>query len=198
MNDWNYNLAEEALQPVSQAPAEARAVFIRKTYVHLLFAVLAFVGLETLMQMTSAAEFMTNAIMGSGNVGLIVFMLMFIGASWIANSWARSAVSLQKQYMGLSLYVVAEVVIFAPLLFFANTHYEGGHSGCCHFHHDSLRRTHRCGLSHRQEFFVSWRYSWRGHDRSNWLFSDVNALWFSSANALYLLDDSVGLWVYSL
>ena len=56
---------------------------------------------------------------------LIVFMLMFIGASWIANSWARSAVSLQKQYMGLSLYVVAEVVIFAPLLFFANTHYEG-------------------------------------------------------------------------
>jgi FtsH-binding integral membrane protein len=40
--------------------------------------------------------------------------------SWIAESWARSAVSPGMQYLGLSLYVVAEAVIFVPLLWIAN------------------------------------------------------------------------------
>ncbi|HAI13973.1 MAG TPA: permease [Phycisphaerales bacterium] len=125
MNDWNLNLAEEALVPAAQAPAQARAIFIRKTYVHLLFAVLAFVGLETLVQMTPAAQMMTQTILGAGRFGYLIFILMFVGVSWVANSWARSAVSLSRQYMGLSLYVLAEVVVFAPLLFIANVYYEG-------------------------------------------------------------------------
>ena len=37
----------------------------------------------------------------------------------IANNWARSAVSPAKQYLGLSLYVVAEAIIFVPILFIA-------------------------------------------------------------------------------
>jgi FtsH-binding integral membrane protein len=126
MSDWNsYNLAEESLQPVSASPAAARATFIRKTYVHLLFAVLAFIGLETLLQMTPAAEVMTRSILGAGRFGWLLFMVMFVGVSWIANSWALSAVSLSKQYMGLSLYVLAEVVVFAPLLFIASQYHPG-------------------------------------------------------------------------
>ena len=39
--------------------------------------------------------------------------------SYIANSWANSATSLTTQYLGLGLYVVAEAVIFVPLLYVA-------------------------------------------------------------------------------
>ncbi len=124
-NNWDMNLSEEALQPVSQAPAQARATFIRKTYVHLLFAVLAFVGLETLLQMTPAAQMMTQSIMGAGRFGWLIVMVLFVGVSWMADSWARNSVSLGKQYMGLGLYVLAQVLIFAPMLFIANEYHPG-------------------------------------------------------------------------
>jgi FtsH-binding integral membrane protein len=39
--------------------------------------------------------------------------------SWVADNWARSSTSLGRQYAGLSLYVVAEAVIFLPMLYIA-------------------------------------------------------------------------------
>ena len=47
---------------------------------------------------------------------MVLFMLMFMVASWLANSWANSSTSRTMQYAGLGLYVVAEAIIFAPLL----------------------------------------------------------------------------------
>ncbi len=49
----------------------------------------------------------------------MVVLGAFMVVSWIANSWAQSSTSLSKQYAGLSLYVVAEAVIFLPLLYIA-------------------------------------------------------------------------------
>jgi hypothetical protein len=37
----------------------------------------------------------------------------------VADGWARSAISLSKQYMGLGLYVFAQAFIFVPMLFIA-------------------------------------------------------------------------------
>jgi FtsH-binding integral membrane protein len=49
-----------------------------------------------------------------------LFMLGgFMLVSWVADSWARSTTSLAMQYAGLFLYVLAEAVIFVPLLAFA-------------------------------------------------------------------------------
>ena len=45
---------------------------------------------------------------------------MFV--SWIAEKWAMSDVSKKQQYMGLGLYVVAEAILFLPLLYIA-AHY---------------------------------------------------------------------------
>ena len=47
-------------------------------------------------------------------------MGMFIVVSIVASNWAVSAVSPATQYAGLGLYVVAESIIFAPLLLIAN------------------------------------------------------------------------------
>jgi FtsH-binding integral membrane protein len=49
----------------------------------------------------------------------IVVMVGFVGVSWLANSWAQSSVSQAWQYAGLLLYVVAEAILFVPLLYIA-------------------------------------------------------------------------------
>jgi hypothetical protein len=43
----------------------------------------------------------------------------FFGVSMLANHWAHSGASVSTQYMGLGLYVIAEAVIFLPLMYMA-------------------------------------------------------------------------------
>ncbi len=108
----------------AQAPTTERATFIRKTYAHLLGAVLAFIGIEVALFQTGAAEKLFDLMRGDGRsmVGMLVVIFGFMAVSWIANSWARSTTSSAMQYAGLSLYVVAEAFLFAPMLYFA-AHY---------------------------------------------------------------------------
>jgi FtsH-binding integral membrane protein len=103
----------------AEADVDERAGFIRQTYLHLLGAVMAFVAIEAVLLNTPLAERMMDALRGGGKFGVLVLLGAFIGASWLANSWAQSATSVSKQYMGLALYVVAEAIIFLPLLYFA-------------------------------------------------------------------------------
>lgn len=100
-----------------RASAGARAAFIRRTYVHLALAVLAFAGIETFLLSLPLAEQLT-AVMTNGMAWLVV-LLAFIAVSYIAERWAHSATSMGMQYLGLSVYVVAEAVIFLPLLYVA-------------------------------------------------------------------------------
>jgi FtsH-binding integral membrane protein len=45
----------------------------------------------------------------------------FMLVSFVADRWASNSTSLGMQYLGLTLYVVAEAVIFLPLLLMATT-----------------------------------------------------------------------------
>jgi len=103
----------------ADAPATERATFIRQTYLHLLIAVLAFMGLETALLNSSLAEPMPPLALGNGRIGWLVVIAAFVGVSWLANSWASSSTSVGMQYLGLALYVVAQAFIFVPLLFMA-------------------------------------------------------------------------------
>jgi FtsH-binding integral membrane protein len=105
----------------AQARQDARATFIRRTYAHLAGAVLAFIGVEALL-LNSVDQQTLARLFGNGPMGLLLVLLAFWGASWIAQVWARSETSVALQYAGLGLYIVAEAVIFLPLLFIA-THY---------------------------------------------------------------------------
>jgi hypothetical protein len=42
-----------------------------------------------------------------------------MGVSYIADNWAHSAISKEMQYAGLGLFVVAEAIVFMPLLYIA-------------------------------------------------------------------------------
>jgi len=91
--------------------------------VHLFGAILLFVALEaaifTLVPMETLHGLMQ--MLFASRFGWLVVLLGFMGISWLANSWATSDVSRGMQYAGLGLYVVAEAVIFVPLLYVANT-----------------------------------------------------------------------------
>jgi FtsH-binding integral membrane protein len=105
--------------PVAQAGASARATFIRRTYAHLAGAILAFIGLEAVLLRVVEPQDVFRVLGGSPYSWLIV-LAAFMGASWLAQVWARSETSQAVQYLGLGLYVVCEALICLPLLLIAD------------------------------------------------------------------------------
>jgi FtsH-binding integral membrane protein len=103
----------------ADAAADERAGFIAKTYAHLAGAIAGFVALEAILLNMPGIENLIGMMVGMRYSWLIV-LGAFMLVSWVAESWARSAVSPGMQYLGLGLYVVAEAVIFVPLLWFAS------------------------------------------------------------------------------
>ena len=88
-------------------PAE-RARFIRKTYLHLAAAILAFVALEGFLFMSGIAESIISVMQIGGSMSWLLVLGAFMGVSWLAGSWANSTTSKLIQYLGhLSVTVVA-------------------------------------------------------------------------------------------
>lgn len=102
----------------ADASAVERAEFIRKTYMHLGVAVLAFAGLTAVLVNSPFAPWMMTTLAASQFSWLIV-LGAFMAVGWVAERWARSGASVPMQYAGLGLYVVAQAVIFVPLLYIA-------------------------------------------------------------------------------
>jgi FtsH-binding integral membrane protein len=105
----------------ANAAVDERADFIRKTYAHLLGAVLAFAVLQAIL-LNTVAEAYVNWLFGFGRFAPLFVVGGMILVSYIADRWARSDTSQSMQYAGLSLYVVAEAVLFMPLLYIASRH----------------------------------------------------------------------------
>jgi len=102
---------------VAQAQPSERAVFIRRTYAHLAGAILAFIGLEAYMVNSPIAEMLLNVM--SMRFGWLMILGGFMILGRLASGLASSAASSTTQYAGLTLYVIAESVIFAPILWLA-------------------------------------------------------------------------------
>lgn len=111
--DHDYSVA-------ARAASTDRALFIRRTYAHLAGAILAFMGIEAVLLNVLTIEQQNTIFRLMGGYGWLVVMLAFMGASWLAQTWAQSDSSPGMQYLGLGLYVVAEAVIFLPLLIIAD------------------------------------------------------------------------------
>ncbi|HIP94714.1 MAG TPA: permease [Leucothrix sp.] len=105
-------------QIVANAAETERASFIKKTYVHLAGAIAAFAIIESLLIKSGVALSFMGMLSGSKWSWLIV-LGAFMLVSTVANNWAHSGISREKQYMGLGLFVIAEAVIFMPLIYMA-------------------------------------------------------------------------------
>lgn len=102
----------------ADAPISERMAFIRKTYLHLGGAVLAFIALEAALINSPLAQPLVQTMLG-GRMSWLIVLGAFMVVGWVADRWARSASSPAMQYLGLGLYVVAEAIIMLPLLYVA-------------------------------------------------------------------------------
>ncbi len=113
---------------VATVGVNERVTFLRKTYGHLAGAILAFVALEYMLLDVSSPLFeavtvpwLTFVFQGSW----LVVLALFMGASWLATRLAESDTSKGLQYVGLGLYIIAEALIFTPILAYANMEMPG-------------------------------------------------------------------------
>ena len=102
---------------VSKSAPSDRAVFIRRTYAHLAAAILVFVGLEFYLVNSPIADVMIKLI--TLQFGWLAILGAFILVGNLAARLAMSNASQTTQYIGLTLYVIAESIIFVPLLWLA-------------------------------------------------------------------------------
>lgn len=107
-------------RPVAAAPPNVRAAFIRRTYAHLLGAIVAFVGIEAvLLESGVGKDIVRSLFLSGGNLAWLGLMVLFVVGGLAAQAMARSRQSVGVQYAGLALYVLLEVVIFLPILIVA-------------------------------------------------------------------------------
>ncbi len=111
MNEYAQQLS------VSQSQPSERATFIRRTYAHLAGAVLAFVGLEIYMVNSPIAQMLLQVM--QMRFGWLMILGGFILLGRLASGLASGGASPTMQYVGLTLYVIAESMIFAPILWLA-------------------------------------------------------------------------------
>lgn len=101
-----------------QSAVSNRASFITKTYMHLMGGIIGFVALEYFFFNTSIAGSICRLVFGESGTASNwwIFLIAFMVVSWMARGLARSINSKAIQYIGLGAYIVAEAVIFVPLL----------------------------------------------------------------------------------
>jgi FtsH-binding integral membrane protein len=96
---------------------QTRGTFVSRTYGHLFGAVLAFTLIEVFLFRTGLAVTIAQGMLG---VSWLLVLGGFVVVSWIASRVAHRAVSKPAQYAALAGYVVAESIIFVPLLVIAD------------------------------------------------------------------------------
>jgi FtsH-binding integral membrane protein len=102
---------------VGELDGQSRGTFVSRTYAHLFGAVSAFTLIEIALFKTGLAETISRALLGTS---WLLVLGGFVVVSWLASRVAHMAVSKVAQYAALAGYVVAEAIIFVPLLYLAD------------------------------------------------------------------------------
>lgn len=97
--------------------ADTRDKFLVRTYNHLFAAILLFAGIEIALFKTGLALPIAQAM---SSLPWLLILGGFVVVSWGASHFAHRAESKAAQYGALGAFVVAEALIFVPLLYIAN------------------------------------------------------------------------------
>lgn len=111
---------QDNLNPISASQAqsvESRSQFIWKCYAHVVGAILAFAAIEAYLLSSGIAERIAAPMMQNWWMVLGAFIIVGWGASHVAHRLE----SKPAQYAAFALFVFAEAIIFAPMLFVAAT-----------------------------------------------------------------------------
>lgn len=99
-----------------------RAEFLARTYGHLFASIAIFTLIEIALFRTGLAEQISRALLG---VSWLLVLGGFMIVSWFASKVAAQTESPAAQYGALGGFIVAEALIFCPLLFLANAYAPG-------------------------------------------------------------------------
>ena len=113
----SYGQEFKGYDPIQPAfAADARARFVARTYTHLLGAIAGFTVLEVLFFQSGVSASIAEALLGTN----WLFVLGgFLVVSWIASRIAHTVESVPAQYAALGAFVLAEAIIFVPLIYIA-------------------------------------------------------------------------------
>jgi hypothetical protein len=114
MND---NQSYNPSVPVIELDDQSRGTFVSRTYTHLFSAISAFILIEIFLFKTGLAETIARGMLG---VSWLFVLGGFMVVSWLASRAAHRATSKVAQYAALAAYVIAEALIFVPLLYIAD------------------------------------------------------------------------------
>jgi uncharacterized protein len=96
---------------------DSRAQFITRTYTHVVGGILGFILVELGLFESGLAGQVARFMLGF-NWFLILGAFMLVG--WLATRTAQTSSSIGMQYFAYGAYVVAEALIFVPLLYIAD------------------------------------------------------------------------------
>jgi len=114
-NQMSQNLDAYYYETAAAAPASARAAFIKRTYLHLAGAMLAFVGIEAGLILSGVGDDLVRQVFVQRGAW-IGLMILFLVGGMVAQNMAHATRSIGVQYAGLALYVLLESAIFLPIL----------------------------------------------------------------------------------
>ncbi len=113
---------QRAYIPVGERDTATRAAFITRTYNHLMGAIVAFTLFQVWLFTSGLAEPIARTLLG-GSWLLVLGAFMVVG--WLASRVALGSQSLPAQYAALAGFVLAEGIIFVPLLYIAEMNFRG-------------------------------------------------------------------------
>ncbi len=113
---------QTATLPVIRLSVDARSAFLRRTYTHLFLAVAGFVAFELFLFNAGLAFPIARGML---SVPWLLILGAFMVAGWLARSVAASAAAPALQYAALGGYVVAQALLFLPVLVIASLRMPG-------------------------------------------------------------------------
>lgn len=107
---------------VPGATVSSRATFITRTYNHVFGAIIGFVGIQLFFFQVGWAERMAEAML---RVNWLWVLGAFMIVGWLASHTAARSQTLAMQYVALAGFVLAEAILFVPMLYIANYYAPG-------------------------------------------------------------------------
>jgi hypothetical protein len=108
--------AVQHFTPVAALGVESRSAFIWRVYGHLAVAILGFGAIETYLFSNGLAAPLAERMLG---LNWLVILGAFMVVGWLASHVAHRVESKPLQYLALAGFVLAEAIIFLPLLYVA-------------------------------------------------------------------------------
>ena len=108
--------------PESSMDLDARARFVARVYTHVFAAIIAFTAIEVFLFVTGLAQAIASVMLG-GSWLIVLGAYTLVG--WLASRTAHQAVGRPMQYAALAGFVVAQAIVFVPLLYVAQYYAPG-------------------------------------------------------------------------